>query len=215
MTVHSETFVKANSTILGPNLTWAEVAGNVQIVSNRCRVVTADGGTNYARADADVTTPNMYAQIVVPTYSVVVAGQVAGVCARCDPGGAITFYLAQLSFSSPNHIYRIFRGVSGVFTQLGSSVIVTVSVPETMRLLCLGNEISLFRGSSRIIGPIVDPAPIMTGTRGGMRIAAATATGNMEVGSFEVGDFIPPTPAPAGRAFLMPGSISTGGQFVA
>jgi hypothetical protein len=63
-TTITESFNKADSTTLGPDLSWTEISGGWEVVSNRCRKSTgSDAQSHCARADSDLSSADHYAQI--------------------------------------------------------------------------------------------------------------------------------------------------------
>jgi hypothetical protein len=117
MATQSETFDTANSDTLGPVLSWTEESGDIDIVSNRARVI--DIGDNHARARAPaLDTANHYAQAVVRSNAA--TGQCAmGVMLRKNSAtGTKTYYLIDLDFDGDE--CRFWKCETGSFTPLGT-----------------------------------------------------------------------------------------------
>lgn len=122
--VITESFNKADSVTLGPDLTWTEVTGNIDVVSNQAKL-NAGGGFSSARAQVDLATANHYARgnnVVVPTDNV-------HIYVRFDTF-ANTAYLGLLASTGGGLIYKM---VGGSFTALSSTVtgLATSSVSVT------------------------------------------------------------------------------------
>ncbi|MSR57822.1 MAG: hypothetical protein EXS05_09125, partial [Planctomycetaceae bacterium] len=64
-TVITESFNQGDSTTLGPDLGWTEVTGDLQTVSNVCKMVGAGNTVGRARATTDLSSNDNYAQCTV------------------------------------------------------------------------------------------------------------------------------------------------------
>ena len=187
--VYRESFDKPDSTTLGPDLSWTEISNDLQVVSNRARCVNLNVNS-YARADAAVAGSDMYARMTVTTFPATGAGttnRAAGVCARCDASGAVTFYMARvIHLLASGFNYQLFKLVAAAPTQLGSNVPVTLSLPEVIQIECLGSTIICRRNGVSVIA--ANDTAIPTGLRGGIRLFEFENVANTEIDSFEVGD---------------------------
>jgi hypothetical protein len=106
----SETFDQADSTTIGPLLSWTKVAGSWRTVSNKVGAIA--GGWNVLRADSDLSSADHYSQATITNAAI----QYAGPACRIPSSGAVTMYQCSTDFS----IY-IFKLVSGSQTNLGSA----------------------------------------------------------------------------------------------
>lgn len=192
--VFTESFDQADSTTLGPTLTWTEVAGNLQTVSNQVRCVTANV-SSYARADADVATVDHYVELNVVTLldDSNASARSIGVCCRCISTAVSTFYhLRTIHLSAGTRVLQLYKFVTGSATQLGSNVAITLSLPSRLRVQASGSSIAgSGNGGATTVGPSTDTA-ITTNTRGGIRVFDALVVSDCEGDAFEVGDLAAP-----------------------
>ncbi len=102
----SESFNQADSTVLGPDLTWTEVQNDWQTVSNRATPRTNNSGAA-ARAEHDLDTDNHY--VGGPVRFVGSVSGVIGICARFS-ATAQTYYRAALDSAGRLDITRTVNG---------------------------------------------------------------------------------------------------------
>lgn len=158
-TTHTENFDQADSSTVGPNLTWTELAGgNWTTVSNQLNYAH-DGGVadGRIRADADVSSADHYAEIILVTRA-----QGSGICNRFS-SSAQTFYQAW-TFNDGNVYFS--KVVTGTRTNL-TSVAQAYSAPDTVRVSSSGSAHTVSWNGSAIITSFSDSS-ISTGTRGGV-----------------------------------------------
>ncbi len=103
---YTESFNQADSTVLGPDLTWTEVQNDWQTVSNRATPRTNNSGAA-ARAEHDLDSDDHYVGAPV-RYATSVSG-VIGVTARFSPT-AQTYYRAALDSAGRLDITRTVNG---------------------------------------------------------------------------------------------------------
>ncbi len=119
-TVITESFNKADSTTLGPDLTWTELEGDMDIFSNTCRYASAlDFGHITSRADTDLTSSDQYTQIV---FANALNGNASaqGCHARKDSSATLTYYHWQISDETADR-QRSWTRVAGTFTNIGNT----------------------------------------------------------------------------------------------
>jgi hypothetical protein len=177
-TIHTESFNKADSDTLGPDLSWTELSGDWDVVSNTARRGSSAG---LARANADVSGTDHYVQISVVARS---SNNGQGVVARKDSTSTVTLYYARIQGSGVGNSVELFKAVSGTLTELGSDSAVTVSLPDILKLECDGSTISTY-WEGGLEHSLTDTA-VTTGTRGGIRTAATTGTEILD--SYEIAD---------------------------
>lgn len=132
---YSESFNQADSTTLGPDLTWTEIANNWGTVSNRATPQSNNGGTA-ARAEHDLGSDNHYVEGPV-RYGASVSG-VVGLAARFD-SAAQTYYRAALDSAGRLDITRT---VNGSNTDIASqSRTLSADIDYTIRVECNGSTI--------------------------------------------------------------------------
>lgn len=89
-TTITESFNKADSTILGPDLTWTELSGDWAVESNRAAKNTVNGGRDMVRADTDLSSDDHYTQVVILGGTNVTAQ--GPVCRMTTPNTGYTLY---------------------------------------------------------------------------------------------------------------------------
>lgn len=188
MATITESFNKADSSTLGPDLTWTELTGDTQIVGNRARCVsTYSGSAN--RADSDLASANHYAQIAVYIDGSD-DGRGAGPIVRKDSSATLTCYLLWVDVASAgNFRYTFYKVVGGSFTAIGSSTSVTVASGDVFRLSADGTTLSAYKNGT-LLGTQTDSS-ISTGTRCGFRLYSGGGTPTVtavEIDNFEAGD---------------------------
>lgn len=143
-TTITESFNTADSTTLGPDLTWAEPGGDTwEISSNTAARSNADSAADdrIARAESDLSSDDHYSEI-----DVVVLNGHGGACCRIPSGSGTSFYLSFIEASSSN--IRLFKVVTSTFTSLASDAAITKSIPDTVRVEADGSTIKSFFNST-------------------------------------------------------------------
>jgi hypothetical protein len=134
----SESFDKADSSTLGPDLTWTEVNGDWSVVSNAARV---PGISTYcsARAESDLSSADHEAQIdAITSTDTGTQFTQLGPSARFSPSAG-TYYSATLyKFGNSLSLQKV---VSNTQTNLASQSI-TVALPESYKIKCSGSAIT-------------------------------------------------------------------------
>jgi PKD repeat protein len=176
--VFTESFNTADSTLLGPNLTWTEVEGDAEVFSNQWRNVS-NVIRVVSRAEHDVGSVDMYAQAQLNYMS---SGN-WGVMARFSATD-MTYYQILGNNASFEGI-RLFKDVSGAETQLGASqTFATFELtPYVYRIECNGSTITGKVDGANTYSQT--DTSITTGQRGGLLSFAPTAQVRFDL--FEVG----------------------------
>jgi hypothetical protein len=176
-----------------PDLTWTELVGNIDVVSNQARSTTI-GSQTLARADTDLSWTNHYAQAIIGA-SEESAVAAPGLIVRKDSTTTQTFYLANPDFNGNSA--AIFKAVAGAFTSLGSgAVTLTAGTTYLARLETNGSTQHFLVDGTQIVS-LTDTA-VTTGLRTGLR-GAKLVVGYTSWDSFQAGDigvalpFQPPT----------------------
>lgn len=195
MTTIAESFNTANSDTLGPDLTWVEDVGDVDIVSNRARGITA--GAAVARAAHSLDGDNQYAEIVAYTAANVNVG--VGPIARKDASATQTYYLFTIAYGGVNYEVTLYKAVAGTFTALGAiSVAVTWSNGGTLRIECNRTTIRGLINGAEVISRT--DSSIASGAHTGIRYYNTTSLA-IEADSFAAGDL---TAAAASLIYYQP-----------
>jgi hypothetical protein len=193
MTIITESFTTANSDTLGPTLTWTELAGDIDIVSNKAQSVTLDTQV-VARANSDLATNDQYVQATVDV-SEAAAGASVGLILRKDSSATLTFYLVVASYSS-DQVF-IIKQIGGSNTTLATvSFALTAGTPIVLRGEVVGDNLRLLVNSV-LVATAADTA-IATGLRTGIRGNKSTS-GSVTWSAFEAGDLGSPSNIKLGR----------------
>jgi len=171
----SETFNQADSTTLGPVLTWAETDGNSITVNNEYR--TGSQVLHRVRAEHDLSSSDHYVQADVKFVGGTEVGDIAGGVTARTSTSTVGFYLAHAHWNTDQSI-QAYSVVGGVFTLIAENIPITptANVYEKLRLTCNGSTISgLHKGIQKF--SVTDTA-IATGVRGGMRHLHSQAEDN-------------------------------------
>lgn len=164
MTAIAESFNTADSSTLGPDLTWTKIGSGASIVSNRCRF--ANGGGTVVRADTDLSGTDQSSEVKA-FFSGTSANAGLGPLCRKDSSSTLTFYLFWITWST-TYLATMYKVVNGTFTGLGTtSVPVTFSSGDTLKLTVNGTTLTGYINGTEIMSR-TDSA-ITTGLRTGAR----------------------------------------------
>lgn len=186
--VITESFNKADSTTLGPGLSWTEVVGDLAVVSNTLRGGGSPPFNAHARAESDLATVDHYAQFSLVTLNDTGGGTGSIVLVRSRfATAADTSYMFRRSKpTGATGTYRLDKRVAGTTTALTSAGTQALSVPETIRCEISGSSlVGKISGSS--VATVTDTA-ITTGTRCGIGLFNDGVQGDAVIDSFEAGD---------------------------
>lgn len=182
MARYTESFDKADSTTLGPDLSWTETNGNLQIVTNRVGIVTT-GTSNRARAESDMASDDNYAQITIVDADTSATNR-WGVCCRYDSAADTCYIGSQGDGTSANNTV-IFKVVAGVGPSSIATGTHTKATNDVLRIEANGSQITFYiNGVANIT--VTDTA-ITSGKRGGIALRA-NSTGLVFMDNFVTGD---------------------------
>lgn len=178
-TSFTESFDKADSDTLGPDLTWSEVTGDLDVASNRCSTSTI--GFAEVRAQHDVSSADHYGQIVIHQTSTSAGdNHLAAPCARFA-SAARTFY----SFAWFYNGLFLYKTVAGAYTIISSVSETPAALPATWKVDCSGSTIrGLQNGTQK--ASVTDTA-ITGNTRGGIWAYRASGV-QITIDDFRVDD---------------------------
>ena len=183
----TESFNTADSDTLGPDLSWTELVGDIDIVSNRAHTITI-GSQCVARAEGDLATANHYAQASVNVSEELGTGSV-GIITRKDSTATLTYYLQDVSYQAD--LVRLYKCVGGTFTQLVADVGMTLTAGSSVMVKGTVNGSSLnilIDGVSKNTATdTAIPGNLRTGIRGNKG-----TSGYVNWDSFEAGDLVVP-----------------------
>ena len=137
-TVITESFNKADSDILGPDLSWTELKGDFDVVSNQAKSTLA--GSSAARADSPLASANHYAQETWQAEDV-------GNMVRKDSTTTFTCYGTDVYTSGYDEIWK---EIAGVYTSLVTGATLTMTPGDIIKLEANGSTIRLLRNSTQV-----------------------------------------------------------------
>ena len=213
MTLHSESFNKADAATLGPDLTWTEVLGTVWGVTGNAATVQAAGSADgHARAEHDVASVAHYVECPISAIS-------GGSGANFSVGGPMMRYSAAADTCYGFQVVKDTTGqisltkwVAGSESAVGSNVVYDPQVNDVIRGAVRTNP----DGSVMLVGYVngvpkvqgVDASsPLTTGTRGGMR-GIRVGTSTLAFDSWKIEDLDATTYT--GPTFVAAGAVSKG-----
>jgi len=139
----SESFDKADSSTLGPDLTWTEVNGDWSVVSNAARV---PGISTYcsARAESDLSSSDHESQVDAAN-STDTGSQFTqiGAGARFSPSAGTYYAVAIYKFGNQYSIQKVVSNTQTVLTQISQ----TISLPKTYKIRCNGSSLKAYQDS--------------------------------------------------------------------
>lgn len=182
-TTITESFNTSNSSTLGPNLSWTELIGDMEVSGNQCRQVVA-ATASQSRADSDLSGTDHYCQVSVVTRGNATGPSTNAVC-RKDGTGTNTCYLAGVVDSGSGDSVFFSKFVAGVLTNLGNGA-VTVALPQIVRITANGSTITATWDGATVGTPATDTS-ITTGLRCGVRMGGGVTVRRV-VDSFEASD---------------------------
>ncbi|MBY0513091.1 MAG: hypothetical protein K2P78_04170 [Gemmataceae bacterium] len=172
-TTITESFDKADGAGLGPDLTWTEVSGAWRTDGNRGGKSANTGAVQLARADADLSSADHYAQA-----KVVLNSTYGGPACRCPSAATMTFYVAFAG--SPAYIAKFVAGTQTNLTTGGGT-----TTNDVLQIRANGSTISARVNGSQIL--TTTDTSIAGNLRCGLELFYATA-GNFE--DFQAADLI-------------------------
>lgn len=192
----NDTFTDTNGVALGSHTgetgaTWTKHPASIYASSAAAvqtnRIFASVGGTCFyasgipASADYEVT----------GTINIVSAANVdAVVCGRMSTS-ADTMYQVQIRRNAGTWTGKLFKGVAGVYTQLGSTytpATPTVGSDHTLKLGMVADQISGYYDGALVIGPVTDSAVTAAGRAGVLFSFAVTSSTGFHTGDITATD---------------------------
>ena len=160
-TTITETWTCANSDTFSCDLTWTEVVADWDIVSNQgTKTVNATGA---ARAESDLSSSDMYAQV---ECSSIADFNWCGVAARYSSSADTTYYYRWDNDSVSNNLYKRVAGTDTVLTTGTNDYCAGACGTITIKLEVNGSALSTwYNGAARIS---TTDTSITSGTRCGL-----------------------------------------------
>lgn len=185
--IGAESFNKANSSTLGPDLTWTELQTDMTIVSNAVEAIPT-ASTTTARADADVSSVDHEASCDVLALTATL-NNIAVVCCRMPSTATVTGYGLRRFHDGTNYAHRLEKVVAGTTTVLAGPTTLARSGTENIKVDASGSTIKGYVDS--VQKHSVTDTAITTGTRGGIRIFRASATqADIRLDNFRIADLV-------------------------
>ncbi|MCC6490675.1 MAG: hypothetical protein IT364_24530 [Candidatus Hydrogenedentes bacterium] len=190
-TTLNESFTASDGDTLAGDNTWAEVAGDWDIVSNRARV----GGTGTVaagRLESDLSSDDHYCQVTVTALGSGASTVICGPCVRFKSDAQTFFFCAPYQETDT---LRTNKRITGTTTLLGTPPSITISIPESYKLEVDGTTLRSYQAGT-LRETITDPTSIPY-TRVG--IVGYTATGTAECDDLVAEDLVAATGKPWSR----------------
>ncbi len=198
----TESFDKADSTTLGPNLTWTETNSNLEVFSNACRAVVNNGSIGEARAESDLATDDHYAQVVgVLGSATPTATSAVRALARFSASARTHYLMSYAKTTTPTHDRLLGKRVAGTITTLASTAGISFTDGDTVRVQCNGSTITGLRNGTQ--EETTTDTEITGNTRAGVS-TYRNSSSNIYVDTFEAGDLgqtLSPSAVGSGEAF--------------
>lgn len=196
MAKFTESFDQPDSTTLGPDLTWTEVAGDWETIGGQAGMDQV-GVNAYVRAEGDTGSADMYVEAVLPVESVFSANYTDHqILARMDATAHTGYALLRGYGAVEGQFVLLRRYQAGSVTELTARITLPADLPETMRLEVEGSTITAYRNGVQVAS--VTDSVITTGGYGGLGGYRSTTSANQEIrfDTFEAGA-LGETPVPA------------------
>ena len=189
-TTITESFNTGDSDTLGPDLSWTELEGDWDIVTNAAEVASASG------------------QQVVIKNIVGSASANRGVIARKDSSATLSYYHFDAADNGgATDTWRTFKRVSGSFTAIGSNTTVDVVADDVIKGQTDGSTIKRFRNGSE--QDSATDSAISGNLRCGLNGNVLAGNNGQRVDAFEAADLAAGTrhPLVMGSTNLLRGKI--------
>jgi hypothetical protein len=141
-TTITESFDTSDGDTLGPDLSWTEVSGDFDIVTNAAEIV--GGGQHRARADSDLSSDDHYAQVEFPDGPSGGSRSGGGVICRKDSTATLTYYNVTTDENGANDDWFTYKWVAGSQTALGLKSTTDIQAGDVFKLECDGSTITRY-----------------------------------------------------------------------
>ena len=178
---YTESWPGANTTTLGGDLTWTEVAGDWERRTNKASNVDV-AGSLFARADHDLAGTDQSVQAVLDQPQDTISR--GGVAARFA-SAATTCYVFWAR-NNATTTYRLAKWVTGTQTVLTSISTTAPTFPATIKIEVNGSSVKGFVGGTEVI--TATDTGITTGTRGGLFIEGQNAANDVYLDDVTIAD---------------------------
>lgn len=200
-TTITESFNTADSATLGPDLSWTEVSGVYEVLSNQCRGTSDGSVVRSARAESDLSSADHYSQIDAIANSGANTGLF--ICCFRFESAANTYYRYITRMS--DGLNQLQKVVTGTPTNLVTGTTSALSLPDTLRGDVSGSTLTGYRNGASTA--TVSDTAITGHLRCGLGIQNVTG-GSGDVDNFEASDGLSIVQL-VGRRANHPGLIGT------
>lgn len=168
---------------------WTVTVGDLEIVTNVIRQITAAATASIARFESDLATVNQYGQVVIPAFNLIGTGiKQLGATVRHSVVDD-THYSARRRWadSQASERFNIYKRVAGTETALWVAASgVNIAVGDVVRTEVDGSTVrSVLNGVT--IQSVTDTS-IVGGLRAGVALSSPGATGRAQGDNWEAGD---------------------------
>ncbi len=180
-TTITESFNTGDSTTLGPDLSWTEIAGDWEVVGNQVR---SEGITaiELARADSDLSSADHYGQLIVESLGAGTSRLGSAARVQTADGTTVTAYYVDLRNNDALELEKV---VAGTDTELAATA-QTVTLPDTVKVESNGSTIkSYFNGTE--VDSVTDTA-ITGNLRAGLMSRQSGSSEAADGDDFEAAD---------------------------
>lgn len=182
-TTITESFNTANSDTLGPDLSWTETEGDVDILNNQASVpanAVGSARTGSVSSDDNYVQADVYLDRGSDTQSLII------VTTRRESSGNVNYYGVRITDNSAGDSIQLEKRVVTTTTTLEGPTSITVSSPETIKVSADGSTIKGYRGVDEVFSQ-TDTAittSVLSGFRGYMNLSGTLCA----IDNFEAGD---------------------------
>jgi hypothetical protein len=192
--VYTESFNKADSDTLGPDLSWTEQDGDIDVENNEARLAAlGSAGLSYARADSDTDGDDQYGEFSVEEVYDPTSGQSQfGVNLRASSTSAIDSYMWFSQMATTGDGYKLRKTVAGARSDLTSFTGEDLPTrPFLMRFEIEGSSLIGYWGATQKDSVTDTTFSGSSNRRAGMYMYSATGTTSpyISVDDFEFGDW--------------------------
>jgi hypothetical protein len=146
-TTLTESFDQSDSSTLGPDLSWTEISGNWETVSNQVSYASTSPHI-FARADSDLSSDDHYCQLDVTSWDAANNRIGGGARVQTDNGTTETAYFCVYRNQAGGNC-ELEKTVSGTNTEITAETI-SASLPDTIKVQADGSSISGYLNGTEI-----------------------------------------------------------------
>lgn len=186
----SESFDTADSDVLGPDQSWSETSGDIDITSNQSRNIGVGGTTNAARVQSDLDGADHFASL--KNNSLNISNTRTSAAVRFAAGADTYYYGSWLMIAGGLQTFRIGKVISGTLTDsLATSGTETAVTTNWLRLEVVDDDLEIFYDdsdpptTSKVT--LANDTSITGGTRVGIQ-QIANGVGRSRVDEWKAGD---------------------------